>query len=62
MCKVWIMNKSSAYFVPYFAWSIMVNSYAAIDCPNHYKAGSGISFHKYPHSKPELLQKGTKQI
>ena len=35
----------------------MVNSCVAIDCTNKVKAGSGISFHRFPLKKPELLQK-----
>ena len=34
---------------------IMVTSCIAIGCTNHVKAGSGISFHRFPLSRPELL-------
>ena len=34
---------------------IMVTSYIAIGCTNRVKAGSGISFHRFPLSRPELL-------
>ena len=40
----------------------MLNSGVAIDCTIHYKAGSGISFCRFPHSKPELLQKWTQAV
>ena len=37
----------------------MVNSCVTIDYTNSYKAGFGISFHRFPHSKPGLLQTWT---
>ena len=40
----------------------MVNSCVAIDCTNCYRAGSGISFHRFPHSKPGLLQKWPQSV
>ncbi len=36
---------------------IMVSSCVAFGCHNRVKAGSGISFHRFPHKNPELLQK-----
>ena len=36
---------------------VMVNTFVAINCINCYISGQGISFPRFPHSKPELLQK-----
>ena len=41
-------------FVLLFLFS-MVNYCVAIDCTNHVKSGSGISFHRFPLKNPELL-------
>ena len=40
----------------------MVNSCAAIGCTNRTKAGSGISFHRFPLSRPELLHKWVRAV
>ncbi len=49
-CQNWILW----IFVNVF---IMVQSCAALGCTNHAKKASGISFHRFPHHKKELLQK-----
>ena len=35
----------------------MVNSCSAYGCQNGQKAGSGISFHRFPHNNPQHLEK-----
>ena len=40
----------------------MVNSCVSIGCTNRVKGGSGISFHRFPHSNPELLRKWIQAI
>ena len=40
----------------------MVNSCAAIGCTNRTKAGSGISFHRFPLSRQELLHKWVRAV
>ena len=40
----------------------MVTSCIAIGCTNHVKAGSGISFHRFPLSRPELLHKWVRAV
>ncbi len=40
----------------------MVISCCAYSCTNRQKAGSGISFHKFPHHDPELLAKWVQAI
>ena len=41
---------------------IMVTSCIAIGCTNRVKAGSGISFHRFPLSRPELLHKWVQAV
>ena len=41
---------------------IMVTSCIAIGCTNRVKAGSGISFHRFPLSRPELLHKWVRAV
>ena len=41
---------------------IMVTSCIAIGCINRVKAGSGISFHRFPLSRPELLHKWVRAV
>ena len=40
----------------------MVTSCVAVGCTNRVKAGSGISFHRFPHSRPELLHKWVRAV
>ena len=40
----------------------MVTSCIAIGCTNRVKAGSGISFHRFPLSRPELLHKWVRAV
>ena len=42
--------------------AIMVTSCVAYGCTNQMKKGGNISFHRFPHSKPELLQKWVQAI
>ena len=63
MCKVWVLNRSFAYFFHIvFALFIMVNCCVIIGCSNHYKADSDISFLRFHQSKPALLQKWTQAL
>ena len=40
----------------------MVTSCVALGCTNRVKSGSGISFHRFPHKNPQLLEKWIKAI
>ena len=40
----------------------MVTSCVAIGCTNLFKTGSGISFHRFPLSRPELLHKWVRAV
>ena len=40
----------------------MVASCAAIGCTNRFKTGSGISFHQFPLTRPELLHKWVRTV
>ena len=41
---------------------IMVTSCVAYGCTNRMKKGGNISFHKFPHDKPKLLEKWVQTV
>ena len=41
---------------------IMVTSCVAYGCTNRMKKGGNISFHRFPHNKPDLLQKWVQAV
>ena len=40
----------------------MVTSCVAYGCTNRMKKGENISFHRFPHNKPDLLQKWVQAV
>ena len=50
------------HFILFLTFIIMPITCVAWDCTNRMKKDSGISFHRFPHKNPQLLQKWIQAI